>query len=106
MKLGPQTVQEREKKIIGEYPNTYTFTKALAERMLKKKRGNLPVVIVRPSIIQGCYSDPFKGWTDTIAASGFQILMVTSGILNFVYTTYDTILDVIPCDFVSNQILV
>ena len=49
--MGPQSVTEQEKNIIGAYPNTYTFTKSLAERMLKKNRGNLPVVILRPSII-------------------------------------------------------
>lgn len=51
LKLGPQKVQEQEKNIVGGYPNTYTFTKSLAERSLKKNRGSLPVVIVRPSII-------------------------------------------------------
>ena len=45
------------------------------------------------------------GWTDTIAASGFQMLMVCTGLLRYVHTTDDTILDLIPCDFVSNQIL-
>ena len=74
--------------------------------MLKKKRGNLRVTILRPSIIQSCYSDPFNGWTDTIAASGFQILMVVTGLLHYVHSSDDTILDLIPCDFVSNQILV
>lgn len=34
----------------GNRPNTYTFTKALAEDMLLKECGNLPVTIVRPSI--------------------------------------------------------
>ena len=37
-------------KLIGNRPNTYTFTKALAEHMLMKESGNLPVAIVRPSI--------------------------------------------------------
>lgn len=36
--------------LIGKRPNTYTFTKALAEHMLLKEAGNLPVAIVRPSI--------------------------------------------------------
>ena len=91
---------------MGAYPNTYTFTKALSERMLMKNRGNLPVVIVRPSIIQGNYDDPFMGWTDTIAASGFQMMMVALGLLHFTHTKKDTVLDLIPCDFVSNQIIV
>lgn len=37
-------------RLIGDRPNTYTFTKALAETMLLKESGNLPVAIVRPSI--------------------------------------------------------
>lgn len=37
-------------KLIGKRPNTYTFTKALAEHMLMEESGNLPVAIVRPSI--------------------------------------------------------
>ena len=34
LKLNPQQVLDKEKEIIGAYPNTYTFTKALTERTL------------------------------------------------------------------------
>lgn len=44
--------------LIGNRPNTYTFTKALAESMLLKEAGNLPVAIVRPSI--GEHYKPFS----------------------------------------------
>lgn len=37
-------------KLIGKRPNTYTFTKALAEHMLLTTAKGLPVAIVRPSI--------------------------------------------------------
>lgn len=37
-------------RIIKGWPNTYTFTKALAEKMLLQQRDGLPIVIVRPSI--------------------------------------------------------
>lgn len=37
-------------RIIGSHPNTYTFTKSLAELAVKDLGVNLPVVIVRPSI--------------------------------------------------------
>lgn len=36
--------------LVGQRPNTYTFTKALAESMLLQLAGTLPVAIVRPSI--------------------------------------------------------
>ncbi len=42
-------------KILGKYPNTYTFTKALCERVLQKRRGDLPMCIVRPAIINTSY---------------------------------------------------
>jgi hypothetical protein len=32
---------EKEKELLGKYPNTYTFTKALAERTLKKRIGKI-----------------------------------------------------------------
>ena len=104
--MGPQKITEQEAEILGNYPNTYTFTKALAEKSLLKKRGNLRVTIIRPSIIQATYTDPFRGWTDSIAASGFQILMNATGMLHFVHTKRETCLDLIPCDFVTNQIIV
>ncbi len=106
VRMGPQQVKEQETQILGTYPNTYTFTKSLAERMIKKNRGNLRVALVRPSIVTGCYEDPFRGWTDSIAAAGFQTMMCINGLLHFIRTNEDTVLDVVPCDFVSNQILV
>ena len=92
--------------ILGTYPNTYTFTKAFAERVLKKKRGNLPVTILRPSIIVACYDDPFVGWIDSPAASGGVVIGISTGILHMVYSNGQAVMDLVPCDFVTNNILV
>lgn len=40
------------KEIIGRHPNTYTFTKQLAETLIHNEMKNLPVGIVRPSVGQ------------------------------------------------------
>lgn len=106
LEMGPQRVSEQEKEILGTYPNTYTFTKAMAERALKKNHGNLPVTIVRPSIIIANMDDPFEGWIDTLAASGGVIFGVSLGVLHFVKSDGNAIVDLIPCDIVSNQIIV
>lgn len=37
-------------RLLGEWPNTYTFTKAVAESIVKKGAGDLPVGIFRPAI--------------------------------------------------------
>jgi alcohol-forming fatty acyl-CoA reductase len=36
--------------LLGPHPNTYTYTKRLAEILVRSEFGNLPVCIVRPSI--------------------------------------------------------
>ena len=58
VRMGPQAVAENEKSILGNWPNTYTFTKSMAERSVKKHRGNMRVAIIRPSIIVSCYDEP------------------------------------------------
>ena len=35
---------------MGELPNTYVFTKQLAEHVLWEEKGKLPIIIMRPSI--------------------------------------------------------
>jgi hypothetical protein len=34
-------------------PNTYTFSKSLAEQILEREKHNVPLAIVRPSIVTG-----------------------------------------------------
>lgn len=41
---------EQCKQIIGDHPNTYTFTKNLSENLIMAEMKNMPVAIVRPSI--------------------------------------------------------
>lgn len=63
--------------LIGKRPNTYTFTKALAERMLEAESDYLPISIVRPTIVLSSFREPVAGWLDNwngptglIAAAG------------------------------------
>ena len=34
----------------GEWPNTYTFSKAMAEEIIQTRSGRLPIAIFRPSM--------------------------------------------------------
>ena len=45
-------------RIIGRKPNTYTHTKHLAESMLVNEAKDLPVCIVRPSIVTAVWKEP------------------------------------------------
>ena len=54
------------KEIIGIFPNTYTFTKAMAEKVLEEKASDLPVAILRPSIVVASWKEPIPGWVDNL----------------------------------------
>jgi fatty acyl-CoA reductase len=45
-------------KIINDRPNTYTFTKALAEYVISQESKDLPLAIIRPSIVGSSWREP------------------------------------------------
>lgn len=53
-------------QLLANRPNTYTYAKALAESQLLLEAGDLPLIIVRPSIIGAMWRDPLPGWTDNV----------------------------------------
>jgi long-chain acyl-CoA synthetase len=51
------------------WPNTYTFTKSLAESLLASRGAGLPIAVVRPSIVETSIEEPFRGWNEGINTS-------------------------------------
>lgn len=50
-KWAPKVIAEPDNKtMIGDHPNTYTFTKQLAENLIQKEMTGMPAGIVRPSV--------------------------------------------------------
>ncbi|MBA0650567.1 hypothetical protein Goklo_017974 [Gossypium klotzschianum] len=55
-----------ERAKMNGWPNTYVFTKAMGEMLLEKFKGDLPLVIIRPTIIASTYKQPFPGWIEGV----------------------------------------
>ena len=51
------------------WPNTYTYTKSLAESLIAKYGTGLPIAIVRPAIVETSVERPFRGWNEGINTS-------------------------------------
>ena len=51
------------------WPNTYTYTKSLAESLIAKYGAGLPIAIVRPAIVETSVAKPFRGWNEGINTS-------------------------------------
>ena len=46
------------------WQDTYVFTKAVGEMVINSMRGEVPVVTIRPSVIESTWRDPFPGWME------------------------------------------
>lgn len=87
------------------FPNTYTFTKCIGEQLIYKYKENVPVVVVRPSIVGCSLRDPFPGWVDALTAAGGLLLTVSLGVVHEVLVNPDMAADVVPVDQVVNVII-
>lgn len=52
-------VRDITPRLIGDRPNTYTYTKALAEFVVQQEQDKLNIAIIRPSIVGASWQEPF-----------------------------------------------
>lgn len=87
------------------WPDAYTYTKALGERALLESRGDVPVSIVRPSIIESSLAEPRPGWIRGFRMAEPVILSFARGLLKEFPGVPEGIVDVIPVDLVTAAII-
>ncbi|MFI2302973.1 HAD-IB family phosphatase [Actinacidiphila glaucinigra] len=89
------------------WTDVYTLTKALAERAAEDLWGEAGhrLSVVRPAIIESALRHPFPGWIDGFKVADPLIFAYGRGQLPDFPGLPDSILDVIPVDFVVNAIL-
>ncbi|KAG8046994.1 hypothetical protein GUJ93_ZPchr0008g13236 [Zizania palustris] len=78
----------------------------MGEMLLGHLRGDLPVVIVRPSIITSILKEPLPGWMEGIRTIDSVIIGYAKQALSFFLVDLDLIMDVIPGDMVVNAMMV
>ncbi|MGA8921628.1 MAG: HAD-IB family hydrolase [Candidatus Dormiibacterota bacterium] len=87
------------------FSDIYSFTKAMAEHAVVELHGDIPLSIVRPSIIESALEEPFPGWLEGFRMAEPLILAFGRGILRDFSGLPDSLLDIIPADFVVNTVL-
>ena len=86
--------------------DTYTYMKALGEQMITKTRGDLPTAVIRQSIMESSLEDPEPGWLGgALRMADPLIVGFAKGRLPDFPGDPNSILDIIPADFVINAIL-
>ncbi|KAL3623807.1 Fatty acyl-CoA reductase 2 [Castilleja foliolosa] len=87
------------------WQDTYVFTKAMGEMMIDNLRGDIPVVVIRPSVIESTYKEPFPGWIEGNRMMDPIILQYGKGHMTGFLVDPDGVLDVVPADMVVNATL-
>jgi len=87
------------------WPNTYTYSKALAERLVAVREKDIgPGVVVRPAVVESAIRYPFPGWNQGINTSAPLVWMTSQG-QRYWPTRPDLFLDIIPVDYVAHGMI-
>ncbi|XP_046738977.1 putative fatty acyl-CoA reductase CG5065 [Diprion similis] len=93
------------KPILGEWPNTYSFTKAIAEGVVAEYASDLPFAIFRPSIVTSAYKSPIPGWMSSPMGLPGILYALGLGIIHVVKIDSSLRLDIVPVDYVCNALI-
>ncbi|XP_017764856.1 PREDICTED: fatty acyl-CoA reductase 1-like [Eufriesea mexicana] len=97
-----ETVRILTQKYVGSMPNTYTFTKRLAEQVINDYSKDLPCVIFRPTIVISSFREPVPGWLDNFNGPVAMMVGGGKGILRIVHLQPNLAADYIPVDVAIN----
>lgn len=98
--------------LLGERPNTYTYTKAIAEHLIAEEAAKeedpslrIPMAIVRPSIVGASWKEPFPGWIDNFNGPTGIFAAIGNGLLRVMKGDAEATADVIPVDVTVNVLI-
>ncbi|KAF9434894.1 cyclin-dependent kinase inhibitor far1 [Entomortierella beljakovae] len=93
--------------VLKQYTNTYIFTKTLPEHIIQSqaREFNIPLVVVRPSIVTPAISEPVRGWAQGIAGLNGVMVVCGLGRVQEWAAIKDGYADFIPVDAVSSIVL-
>ncbi|XP_065219547.1 putative fatty acyl-CoA reductase CG5065 [Planococcus citri] len=91
--------------LIKPHPNTYTYTKRLAEKVVSDFFPQLPIAIVRPSIVIPSIKEPLPGWVDSLNGPVGLLIAGGKGVMRSMLCDGDTKADVVAVDVVANSLI-
>ncbi|XP_068155546.1 fatty acyl-CoA reductase wat-like [Drosophila tropicalis] len=89
----------------AKFPNTYTYSKALAEDVVLREAGNLPICIFRPGVIIATAKEPVSGWIDNLYGPIAITYGVAYGVLRLALLDTKAHCPTVPVDFCANVAL-
>ncbi|XP_049767124.1 fatty acyl-CoA reductase wat-like [Schistocerca cancellata] len=89
-------------KIMGDWPNTYAFTKAIAEDTVRVHAAGLPAAVIRPSIVVSTAEEPLALWVSNMYGPIGVAAGAGVGLMRVFLADPDVKADLVPVDLVTN----
>nr|CAD7569608.1 unnamed protein product [Timema californicum] len=103
--LDQETLQPLEQQLLKNLPNTYVFSKALAEQVIYDQKGLLPAAIFRPSVVCPSLHEPVPGWVDSYNGPMGILVGASTGVLRSVRGDGNRRIDLLPVDIAINAMI-
>lgn len=91
--------------MIGDWPNTYTYTKALAEDIVRRNSEGIPVGVFRPAIVTSTAKEPLVGWIDNLYGPTGVVAGAGTGVLRTMHCNKRINANIVPVDFCVNALI-
>ncbi|XP_018304301.1 fatty acyl-CoA reductase 1-like [Mycetomoellerius zeteki] len=104
--LDEHTLDIFSAKCLDYAPNTYIFSKNLAEKVIQDYSSSFPCAIVRPSIVMSTLQEPIPGWLDNVYGPIGLFIGAGKGILRVACLNKTVNEDAVPVDFVIKVIII
>ncbi|XP_013175716.1 PREDICTED: fatty acyl-CoA reductase 1-like [Papilio xuthus] len=105
--LDEDKLNEATPVLIKDWPNTYSFSKAVAEEMIRITAGDLPICVVKPAIVIPTNREPVPGWIDTNCVFGPSGLLIGMGLglLHVFFADVNIRVNIVPGDIATNAVI-
>ncbi|KAB0791201.1 hypothetical protein PPYR_03001 [Photinus pyralis] len=104
--LDRETMNDLSEAILDKWPNSYVFTKHIAEDLIKRKADCLPIAVVRPSIVMSPYDVPVTCWASTFDPNSLLMGAINMGLSHSLRCDPKHVVEFIPVDLVVNHAIV
>ncbi|XP_029158788.1 fatty acyl-CoA reductase wat-like [Nylanderia fulva] len=104
--LDDEQMEQLTPVLLGKWPNTYTYTKAIAENAVLQYGTGLPICIVRPSIIISTAKEPIPGWINNVYGAAGVVMGAAIGLLRTLHCPPENVAELVPADYVISNLIV
>lgn len=100
--MDEKTINSITPGLLGEFPNTYAYTKAVAEDIVQTYSTGLPVALFRPSVVIGTSKEPVAGWIDNVYGPTGVVVGAAVGLVHVLNCDPKAVANLVPGDMVVN----